>query len=130
MISIHSFDKRIIYRETEVEKHVNTLIISNTDGHHFIETNTIVYLQSHGNYCSIHLQDGTHILCSKTLKSLFKQLNNEQFIRSHNSIVINWKMVKHINNAVNEVKLKGGILVPISRARKKELKEKIAFKQA
>ncbi len=110
-------------------KPIKRIVISNNNGNHFINQNAILYLRSEGNYCHIYLVDGTRILCSKTLKSVSSQLNKEQFVRSHNSIVINWNLVTHINNSLDEIKLVGGTIVPISRARKKELKWKINTEQ-
>jgi two-component system LytT family response regulator len=122
MVSIQAAENQTIYKASSLYKVAKKVIVSNTAGHHFIDPNTILYLKSDGNYCNIYLVDGTRILCARTLKSIYNELDENQFIRSHNSIVINWKMVLHINASLSEIKLEGGIIVPIARARKKELK--------
>lgn len=129
MISIQAAENLTIYKASNLYKVSKKVIVSNTTGHHFIDPNTILYLKSDGNYCHIYLVDGTRIFCSRTLKSIYKELDTNQFVRSHNSIVINWKMVLHINTSFSEVKLEGGIIVPIARARKKNVKWKIAYKK-
>ena len=126
MISIQTSTKQHIYRVLKSSSETAKVIISNTKGHHFIDQNAILYLKSDGNYCHVYLVDGTRILCSKTMKSIYDHLDQEQFIRSHNSIVINRKRIKHINISLSELKLEGGVIVPISRARKKEVKSLIS----
>ena len=126
MILIQSEKNHTSYKAPDILNIRKKIIVSNTNGYHFIDQNTILYLKSEGNCCNIYLTDGTRIFCSKTLKSIFNDLDKSQFIRSHKSFVFNWKMVKHINASLNQVRLQGGIIVPIARARKKELKWKLS----
>lgn len=125
MMSISTVPSQTTFELIGKKPKGSKLIISNSDGHHFIDSDTILYLKSDGNYCTVFLIGGRKIVCSRTMKSIFLELNQHQFIRSHNSIVFNWKKVQYINHSISEAKLEGGIVVPISRARKKEVKARI-----
>ena len=101
---------------------VDKLIISTMEGHHLIYQSNIKYLRSDSNYCQLYFVDGTSLLCSRTLKSVYALLNNKDFVRTHRCIVINTRLIRHVNAEMTEIQLSGGVVVPIARSQKKDMK--------
>lgn len=126
MNSIQTTAIQKVYRSPILNKVSKKLIVTNMTGHHFIDPDSILYLKSDGNYCHIYLTDSTRIFCSRTLKSIYNELDSNQFIRSHNSIVINWKMIVYINTPFTEIKMNNGVILPVSRSKKKAIKMKMS----
>lgn len=51
---------------------------------------------------------------------------DRRFVRCHNAFIVNVEKIRMINYGKNEIHLKNGDVVPISRAKKKNLKEVLA----
>jgi len=76
-----------------------------------IELADILYVESVGNYISVYTT-GKKILAYLTLKSLESQLPPDEFIKIHQSFLVNASKIDAIEG--NEVKM-GGSSLPISR---------------
>ncbi len=70
-----------------------------------VDLDDIVRCQSDNNYTQFFFQDGSKILVTKTLKSFSDMLKNYQFLRVHQSHLVNVKYVKAF------MKSDGGYLV-------------------
>lgn len=100
----------------------NKLIISTMEGHHLIYQSNIMYLRSDSNYCQLYFVDGTSLLCSRTLKSVYASLCPDHFVRTHRSIVVNRMMVTDVNSDFTLIYLTGDVKVPIARSQKRDMK--------
>lgn len=87
-----------------------------------VDHNDIIYCKSEGNYSEVFLEEGQSHLISRQLKDLESDLSVLQFIRVHNSFIVNMRKVKEY------VKTDGGYLVmsnsktvPISRTQRKRV---------
>jgi len=76
-----------------------------------IELNDILYAESIGNYVRIYTEDKRHI-AYLTMKSLEAQLPSDDFIKIHQSYLVNNSKINAIEG--NEIKIAGKSL-PISR---------------
>jgi DNA-binding LytR/AlgR family response regulator len=76
-----------------------------------IELNDIIYAESTGNYVSIHTED-KRIIAYLTMKSLESQLPADEFIKIHQSYLVNCSRIDAIEG--NEIKI-GSKSLPISR---------------
>jgi len=76
-----------------------------------IELNGILYAETLGNYIIIHLHD-KKIIAYLTLKSLESQLPSNEFIKIHQSYLVNCSKITAIEG--NEISISGKAL-PISR---------------
>ncbi|WP_159245825.1 LytR/AlgR family response regulator transcription factor [Tenacibaculum maritimum] len=65
------------------------------------------------------------MIATKTLKDIQKKFNFPEFFRVHNSYVINLDFVIEYNKGVNELTMKDGARVSVSRSKKSELMEKL-----
>jgi DNA-binding LytR/AlgR family response regulator len=73
--------------------------------------NDILYAESVGNYVSVYAE-GKKIIAYLTMKSLESQLPADDFIKIHQSYLVNCSKIDAIEG--NEIKI-GGKSLPISR---------------
>jgi two-component system, LytTR family, response regulator len=91
-------------------------------GNFFVDANTIIRCQASSNYTKIFFSNQQPIVLAKTLSLCAAALSNNNFIRIHQSHLINKNYVKHI--AVNgTVFLQDGTICKISRRKKTAVKE-------
>jgi len=76
-----------------------------------IELHDMLYAESVGNYVSVYTE-GKKIIAYLTMKSLESQLPADEFIKIHQSYLVNCSKIEAIEG--NEVKI-GGKSLPISR---------------
>lgn len=81
---------------------------------HRINENTISYLKAYDNYCYVVTQTETYLV-PHTLKHMYEQLQNDFFIKSHRSYVVNLNHILSIDN--NNAILKNDS-VPLSASQK------------
>jgi len=95
---------------------VERIAITQLHGIKLIEVKNIARLQSQSNYTEIHFKDGSKYLDSKTLKVYHEILPTDQFMRLHNSHIVNLGELSEFQNEQgNIVILKNGDQVPVSR---------------
>ncbi len=88
----------------------------------FYEPDEIKYCQSNDNYTNIILRNGEKVLASKTIKYFESVLNQNGFIRSHQSFLVNAKLVKQYTKKDGGfLVLDDGTNIPVSRNRKEEV---------
>lgn len=77
--------------------------------------NDIIRLQAEANYTHVYLKNGEKVLIAKTLKSFEALLNNKNFIRVHQSHIINVDAVVRFDAKEKILLLKTEEEVPVSR---------------
>lgn len=101
-----------------VEQKTNILCIKSYGDYRFIEFDDIVYLKADNNSTDIMLSSGDSITAFKTLKYFESSLPNE-FVRIHNSHIINTNFVSRIHLGNSDCYLnKGKIKLPFSKSYK------------
>jgi two-component system, LytTR family, response regulator len=101
---------------------INKIAISNQDGVLFLNIDEIVSCESSGNYSTFILNSGEKILTTKLLKDVDEMLKGRNFIRVHQSHLVNIKYIKkYISQDGGELLLTTGTIVPVSRLKKHEL---------
>ncbi|WP_024769733.1 LytR/AlgR family response regulator transcription factor [Aquimarina macrocephali] len=83
----------------------NKICLSTADSVEFINVEDIIYCKANGAYTSFILKDNISLLVSKHLKEYENLLIEQQFMRIHNSFLINLKEVKKF------VKSDGGYII-------------------
>ncbi|MGM9767099.1 MAG: LytR/AlgR family response regulator transcription factor, partial [Candidatus Cryptobacteroides sp.] len=79
-----------------------------------VSMDTILYVESVGNYVKLHLTDGGSLLSKMSLGSIEEQLGGEEFLRIHRSFVVAFKRIEKFTRS--EVVLSvGGKRLPIGR---------------
>ena len=91
-------------------------------GFAMIDTSSIIRCEAESNYTKIFCDDNESFILSKTLKVIENDyLNQDIFIRVHQShlVNINYVNLKTIENS--RLKMQNGDFIPISRSRKEKL---------
>jgi two-component system, LytTR family, response regulator len=89
-----------------------------------VDLNDIVRCKSDNNYTEFFFQDGTKILVTKTLKTFADLLKNYQFLRVHQSHLVNVSYVKaFIKSDGGYLVLKDKNTVPVSVRKRAEVIE-------
>lgn len=96
----------------------NTLILSLHDSFQVIDLNELMYCESDKGYTSFYCSDGKKHMASKTLKEFEEQLSFANFIRPHQSFMVNLKFIDKYEKS-GAIFLKNGKKIPVS-FRKKE----------
>lgn len=92
----------------------------------FVNVGKIVRLQAEGNYTHIYLEDGKKYLVSKTLKDYAELLERFNFIRTHQSHLINFKKIaSYVKSEGGYIMMDDNSQIPVSRMKKDEIMKKI-----
>lgn len=107
----------------------NKIMINTNDGAIFVKVSDIIKLESESNYSVIHLENNKKLIASKTLSIFEEMLEKLNFSRIHRSFLINLTKIKNIENHAGNyyAKMADGSLVEVSRRKKKEFFERIAY---
>lgn len=101
------------------------LAITTTTALIFVNKDEVLYCCGDGSYTNIYLEGGRKVTVSKHLKEIETALNDDAFVRVHNSHLININnAAAYVNSNYNCVKMKNGEELSVSRNRKKDLMER------
>ncbi len=103
---------------TLLEVKRNKFVLSNNDGLHIIQKETVVYVKADGNYCAVICKGGRKITCAQTLKAVASKINMPSFYRIHQSFYINFSCVTCIAGDFSMITIDGDIHLPVSRSRR------------
>lgn len=100
------------------------LALPTQTGFIFVDLIEIVRLQSENTYTNFFLADGRQIVVSRTMKECEEQLRDSDFLRVHQSHLINLRHIrKYHKGEGGTVDLSDGSNVEISRRKKEEFLE-------
>ncbi len=92
----------------------------------FIDVTSIIRCQGEGNYTHIYLKEEEKLLASKTLKEFEELLSDYNFLRVHQSHLINLNEVKaYMKTDGGYIKMNDSSSVSISRQRKEMVMERL-----
>lgn len=83
----------------------------------------IMYVEAVAHRITVHLTD-REIVYSGTLNAIEKLLPPDRFVRCYQSYIVNLKFIAGYN--LNDIKLNNGMVIPLSRSRKKEVIQKLS----
>ncbi|MBK7130073.1 MAG: response regulator transcription factor [Crocinitomicaceae bacterium] len=93
---------------------------------HIVNIDEILRCESNINYTMFYFVDGTKLLVTKTLKEFDNLLSEHQFIRVHQSHLINANFIKEFLKSAGEIVMKDGTRVPVSTRKKQVLMDMIS----
>ena len=95
--------------------------ISTSEGIEFVPIKNILHIESKSNYSKIYLPEDKTIMVSKILKDFEEMLLPYNFLRIHNSHLINLNYIKkYMRKNGGQVMLQDGTVIEISRRKKEE----------
>lgn len=128
-------EKSKIAQATQLQDYINNIkesqlqnakiMVPTKEGMLFLAVNEIVRLQSESNYTLFFLENNKKIVVAKTLKNFEEKLLSYNFIRIHQSHLINISHLKEIEHADNLVLMTDGSKVEISKRKKKEFMDMV-----
>ncbi|OYU97418.1 MAG: DNA-binding response regulator [Bacteroidetes bacterium B1(2017)] len=102
------------------------IAVRNNDSIEYLGVSEIIRCEAENNYTRIYLTDGKRILVSKTLKEFESMLEQYDFIRIHQTHLINKEYLKrYIKTDGGSVVLTDGTELPVARARKESFNRKM-----
>jgi two-component system LytT family response regulator len=91
------------------------IVVKSTNKSIVIQVKDIIMIKSDSNYSTIYIKNHHPVLTSKTLKHWCDLLNEEMFIRTHASFLINKYEIKEIITGANRIILNNNFIALISR---------------
>ncbi len=125
----HAQQRDILFDLLQPSKPVREKIaLPSSKGIVFLSISDILYCKAEGNYTQVFsLHQEKSLLLTKQLHFMEELLPMDAFYRSHHSYLINLKHVEQfVRNGDGELKMKGGDMVPVSRAQKEGLLERLS----
>ncbi|MES2132923.1 MAG: LytTR family DNA-binding domain-containing protein [Bacteroidota bacterium] len=102
--------------------HTQKIVLKTNDQMHILTSNEIIHVEAEGNYTKFYLVNKKTILVSKTLKDYEDILDKENFVRIHQSHIVNMMYASRFD------KRNGGFLIlkdntslPVSTRKKDDL---------
>ncbi|MES2849498.1 MAG: LytTR family DNA-binding domain-containing protein, partial [Bacteroidota bacterium] len=83
-----------VLKELKQQAHNQKIGLPVPDGVVFVNADEIIRCEARGSYSIVYLNSKKNITCSKTLKELEDILTAQNFVRVHNSWIINTKFLK------------------------------------
>lgn len=119
--SLKQLNHNLIHSELQ-----HRIAIPTREGLDYILIENILYCTADSNYTHIICTDNCKLLMSKPLKELTQQLKPYNYLRIHNSYLINLNhMVKYVRGNAGYVVMADGKNLTVSRTRKQDLLNKI-----
>ena len=94
------------------------LAINSLEGIEFLNLTDIVFCRADNNYAHIRLQNGKELCVSKTLKWLENTIASKDFVRIHQSYLVNKAFVHRYIHSDQSILLYDGKMLPVSRAKR------------
>jgi two-component system, LytTR family, response regulator len=100
--------------------------LSVAGGLHFINPDDIVRIEAKGSYAVIYLVTGKSIICTQALRDIEDLLPTPQFIRVHNSWLVNSKQLKkYYKGKDSYIEMEDNSIVPVSLRKKSDFLDMI-----
>jgi len=100
---------------------VDTIIITEAGKSILLDVNDIVFIESLGEGCCIHSNNGIKHIRKESLKYWISRLPNGVFIQTHRTFIVNLGYVNDI--MTNQVHMKNGYEIPVSVRKRKFLND-------
>ena len=107
-----------------IDHEKNKLVLSLQEGYQVIEFNTLMYCQSDKGYTTFYLSNGKSYIASKPIKEFEGQLPTKNFIRTHQSFIVNLDYINKYDKT-GYIFLKSGTKVPVASRRKETFLAKL-----
>ena len=99
----------------------HSITLSTSAGYEFIDVSDIIYCEASGTYTHFHIKNKKRLTVSKHLKEYENLLNDYDFMRVHQSFLINLGEVeRYVRSGGGYIVMKTGEKINISTRRKEE----------
>lgn len=95
------------------------IVLPTANGFQMVPLQEIIRAESESNYTNFHLDDGSRVMVSRTLKDFENTLIRGGFYRIHRRHIVNLDRIRrYIKGKGGEVEMTDGNCLPVSRERK------------
>lgn len=102
--------------------------LSTAKGYEMVYIHEIMYCLANGSYTMFVFQDATSLVVSRNLKYYENLLVEYDFVRCHNTALVNLHFVKTLERA-GSIVMEDGAKLPISKTRRQEMDARIKEKR-
>ncbi len=121
--------KQVISKINSPQNNLESIAVPTGNGYEMINVNNVMYCIAEGSYTEINIANQRKILGSKHLKFYADLLKDFDFMRIHNSILINPKHIQRIKRTDGGcIEMKDGKILPISKSRKEDTFKRFSLK--
>ncbi|MGJ8549324.1 LytR/AlgR family response regulator transcription factor [Winogradskyella wichelsiae] len=113
-----------IVKDQLINKDKNKLVLSLQEGYQVIDFKELLYCKSDKGYTTFFLSNGKSYLASKPIKEYEGQLPEENFVRTHQSFIVNMTFVDRYDKN-GYIYLKSGEKIPVASRRKDDFVSKL-----
>lgn len=122
----NSIQSRLDILNGSMKNRFDKISLPSNDGLIIVEIKDIVRLEAAGNYSTVFLSQGETIIVTKTLNQFEDILAGLDFVRVHNTHLINLRFVKKYQRGQGGVvTMHNGTVIAVSRTRKNEFMERL-----
>ncbi len=115
-----------VFNEHIENTSVKRIALHSLEKIHIIEVDNVIRCESNGNYTLFFLKSGEQILVTRTLKEFDELLSPLDFLRVHQSHLINMNQIKEFNKTDGGyIVTKDGGQIPVSTRKRSVLMERI-----
>lgn len=100
------------------------IMLRSLEGIENVEISEIMYFETNGRRCDVHLKNGSILNVRKTIKGLYAETGSERFVLLHRGSAVNVRYVKSCSAC--DVTLENGTKLIASRSRIKDVKAAFA----
>ncbi len=129
VIANHSDSQKklgVLYDNLKSTSKSKRIVLSTLDSFFVYNIENIVRCESQSNYTKFYFSDGKDLLVSKTMKEFEELLTENDFVRVHNSHIVNLNFIKKvIKTEGGQILMSDGSNVPLSPLKKKSLLEQL-----
>ncbi len=107
-------------------ENVKSIVVKTQDGEVRLKHTSIMYFEVYARRMSVFTNDNQqrNLVGRKSIKNLYSELNNEDFIQIHSGCIVNVKYIDEYSG--HDITLDNGTKLIVSRSRIKEVKEAIS----
>lgn len=115
-----------LHNMQETTKGQKKIVLRTIDNIYVVPVNEIVYCEADQSYTTFHLHDRSRIVVTRSLSEFDELLAPYQFVRIHQSFLVNVAFIKRLNKADNTLLLSDGAVLPVSVRKKDQLLQVLA----
>jgi two-component system LytT family response regulator len=121
------YEQLDLLRSTLSNHNTKKIALHTSDQILIVDIQDIVRMEANGNYTQFYFADQTKLLITKTLKEFDKILQEDGFLRTHQSHLINPEFIKaFVKTEGGYIEMKDGSIVPVSVRKKAGIMDALA----
>lgn len=124
--TIHNSMEVMMQQLKNFNRNQQKIGLATSAGYEMVYINEIMYCMANGSYTDFYFQSGEKLTVSKNLKYYENLLHDYDFLRSHNTALVNLFFIKRIDRTDGGgLLMENGTLLPVSKTKRKELEDRI-----